>query len=52
MDDCNSIRGPDGAVDKELLDEIRIMIIFKALIEQDMHEFIEKGESPPYRQRE
>ena len=51
MDDCNSIRGPDGAVDKELLDEIRIMIIFKALIEQDMREFIKDGKGPPKDER-
>ena len=58
MDEEKNIRGPDditeesshpGArdgVDRELLEEIRIMIVFRELIRQDMAEFVNnmKGE--------
>ena len=40
MIDKNLIRGPDEEKNKELLDEIQIMIIFQNLIKQDMREFV------------
>ncbi|MBR6228619.1 MAG: hypothetical protein IKQ97_02685 [Eubacterium sp.] len=52
MSDKHLIRGPDGDIDKELLEEIRIMFVFQELIRQDMREFVEKGKSPPFKQRE
>ena len=40
MKEKPQIRGPDSVSDQELKEEIRVMIIFVKLIEQEMEDFI------------